>query len=206
MQAMQPLVLLAIASLVHEAFCLTISTRVNIPKVEPGLLHDFLATPANWPKIVLSSWSVEGEHTDVPCVVGSQVDEIFGLPPVLPLRVRWTCMTSDRDLGALVFESQDGLRGVASNCKMSFAITKEEAGSTTEVELTMCYDPASPLAIAALPVLMLDNAIALMIQLPRAVSPSPLGKMDPIAGPLISAARSLGLMQQEEEDGWTGEP
>lgn len=35
---------------------------------------------------------------------------------------------------------------------------------------------------------------------------SPLGTMDPIAGPLVRAARRAGLMPDEEEDGWRGEP
>ena len=35
---------------------------------------------------------------------------------------------------------------------------------------------------------------------------SPLGTMDPIAGPIVKAARALGLMAEEEADGWRGEP
>jgi len=35
---------------------------------------------------------------------------------------------------------------------------------------------------------------------------SRLGTMDPIAGPLVKAARAVGLMPQEEADGWSGEP
>jgi len=35
---------------------------------------------------------------------------------------------------------------------------------------------------------------------------SKLGTMDPIAGPLVKAARAVGLMPKEEADGWTGEP
>ena len=34
----------------------------------------------------------------------------------------------------------------------------------------------------------------------------PLGTTDPIAGPLVAAARRLGVLPEEEEDGWTGEP
>ena len=43
-----------------------------------------------------------------------------------------------------------------------------------------------------------------------AAAPSPqknaLGTKDPIAGPLVAAARAVGALPQEEEDGWTGEP
>ena len=53
---------------------------------------------------------------------------------------------------------------------------------------------------------MLDNALALKIFLPRAVRPSTLGTMDPIAGPLVAAARRLGLLPEAEGDGWRGEP
>ena len=37
-------------------------------------------------------------------------------------------------------------------------------------------------------------------------APSPLGTKDPIAGPLVAAARSVGLLPEQEEDGWSGEP
>jgi len=35
---------------------------------------------------------------------------------------------------------------------------------------------------------------------------SPLGTMDPIGGPLVRAARALGLLPKAEADGWAGEP
>lgn len=54
--------------------------------------------------------------------------------------------------------------------------------------------------------LMLDNALALKFFLPRALRPSTLGTMDPIAGPLVAAARRLGLLPEAEGDGWRGEP
>ena len=37
-------------------------------------------------------------------------------------------------------------------------------------------------------------------------APSPLGTKDPIAGPLVAAARATGVLPEEEDDGWTGEP
>ncbi len=37
-------------------------------------------------------------------------------------------------------------------------------------------------------------------------APSRLGTKDPIAGPLVAAARSLGVLPEQEEDGWAGEP
>jgi len=39
-----------------------------------------------------------------------------------------------------------------------------------------------------------------------AAAASRLGTMDPIAGPLVKAARAAGLMEKEEADGWSGEP
>ena len=104
---------------------IALSTRAALPLgVTPAELHDFLATPANWPRIVLSSQSVEGDGVgvDTPLAVGSAVDEVFGAPPLLPLRVRWTCVASDRAAGRLEFASPAGLAGVATDCKMSFTI------------------------------------------------------------------------------------
>ena len=40
----------------------------------------------------------------------------------------------------------------------------------------------------------------------KASSPSKLGTKDPIAGPLVAAARSVGLLPEQEADGWAGEP
>ena len=39
-----------------------------------------------------------------------------------------------------------------------------------------------------------------------APSPSKLGTKDPIAGPLVAAARAVGVLPEQEEDGWAGEP
>ena len=36
-----------------------------------------------------------------------------------------------------------------------------------------------------------------------AAAASRLGTMDPIAGPLVKAARALGLMEKEEAGGWS---
>ena len=41
---------------------------------------------------------------------------------------------------------------------------------------------------------------------PSKAAPSKLGTKDPIAGPLVAAARSVGVLPEQEEDGWAGEP
>jgi len=77
----------------------------------------------------------------------------------------------------------------------------------------MEYVPDSPLATLAVPVLTLDNALALKLLLAQAlareytppaavkVNPNRLGTMDPIAGPLVALSRRLGLLPETEEDG-----
>ena len=70
------------------ATALTLTTRSRIPNAQPQQLQQFLATPSNWPRIVLSSVGVEGAATAAPLRPGSEVDELFGLPPILPLRVK----------------------------------------------------------------------------------------------------------------------
>lgn len=181
-----------------------LSTRTSIPNVTPERLNDFLATPANWPRIVLSSWSVDGERIETPFSTGDVVDE-FLTPPVW--RVRWTC--TDRSAESLIFESE-GLDGVASDCKMAFSFA-EVSGGGAEVELEMSYAPTSPIATLATPILAIDNAIAVKLLLPRALqagtpTESKLGSTDPIAGPLLAAGRAIGLVPEAEADGWTGEP
>jgi glutaredoxin len=176
-------------------------TTTALPGVAPERALNFLATPANWPSIVLSSWSVKGDAVDRPLAVGERVDEIFGLPPIVPLEVSWTCVAFNDT--ALVFEAPAGLDGVASNCMMAFAAVPDGEGGTT-VDLTMSYEAVSPLAEAAVPLLVVDNAIALRLNLPASLRP--LGTSDPIAGPLVALARRTGLLPAAEADGWTGEP
>ena len=175
-------------------------TTTSLPGVTPDRVVNYLATPNNWPSLVLSSWSVRGDSVDQPFTVGQTVDEIFGLPPILPLEVRWTC-TAASDT-ALVFSSPNGLKGIAENCKMEFEVTADSGGC--EVELAMSYDPVSPLATLAQPLLIADNTIAVQLNLPGKLRP--LGSTDPIAGPLVAAARRTGLLPEAEADGWTGEP
>lgn len=150
------------------------------------------------------------------------MDEIFGAPPVLPLSVSWTCAESDPGRGVLRFVAPEGLSGVASDCEMAFAIDGTDSGC--DVTLKMSYQPVSPLATVAAPVLAADNALALRVLLRRTLeedglvdgsaqasaatvgAPSRLGTMDPIAGPLVLLARRLGRLPEEEADGWNGEP
>lgn len=178
-----------------------LTTTTTLPGVTPERALSYLATPRRWPEVVLSSWSVEGDGVDEPFQAGQSVKEIFGLPPVLPLEVEWTCTGADER--SLFFSSPDGLAGVAKDCRMDFVATEDGDGGTS-VTLAMSYEPLSPLATLAQPVLALDNAIALKVTLPAKLSP--LGSTDPIAGPLVAVARRTGLLPAAEEDGWTGEP
>jgi hypothetical protein len=161
------LVILSIASAIR----LTTTTRLN---VAPRVAFDFVAMPTNWPKIVLSSFAVEGSGCNEPLPVGGQVDEIFGLPPLIPLRVQWTCVEAfapqhGSDDGRLTFSSPSGLEGIACDCFMRFSFASDE-GSGTNLELQMEYAPTSPLATFAAPILILDNALALKVLLPREIS------------------------------------
>lgn len=193
-----------------SAIRLTTTSRLN---VAPKDVFDFVATPQNWPTFVLSSFAVDGSGCGEALPVGGQVDEIFGLPPLMPLRVQWTCVDADapRDGnpdGRLTFSSPAGLDGVASDCFMRFVFASDNEGGT-ELELEMEYAPTSPLATLATPALVLDNALALKVLLPREIArakPPVRPLMDPIAGPLVSVARRLGLLPNAEDGGWTGEP
>jgi hypothetical protein len=68
--------------------------------------------------------------------------------------------------GTLMVESPDGLPGIAKQCQMKFDVS---ATSTLKVILKMGYDPVSPIALAATPVLMLDNWMVLQVLLPLAL-------------------------------------
>lgn len=160
---------------------ISLTTTTILPKSSPEELHRFLSSPGNWPKIVASSHSVEspsGMDLDLnqPLKVGDVVDEIFGLPPILPLSVQWKCVksiqpTSQKD-GLLDFISQDGVPGIASECQMLFKFKKQKDAKGNLVPflcLQMEYKPESPIALLAAPILVADNALALNILLPSAL-------------------------------------
>ena len=182
---------LGIVACASVATALTLTTRSRIPNAQPQQLQQFLATPANWPRIVLSSVGVEGAATAAPLRPGSEVDELFGLPPILPLRVKWRCESAGAN--TLDVRSADGLAGVATDCRMDFAI--EADGDASVVDLAMSYEPASPLAVLAAPVLMVDNWLALNVLLPRAFSGSPLIRQRDVPGlaffALLSTSHSV---------------
>lgn len=114
---------------------------------------------------MLSSWNVEGTTTS-PLKRNDGVDEIFGLPPLLPLRVSWTCVESDATKGLLDVRSPDGLKGIASDCRMLFQIDQKMA-NTVNVDLTMEFEPRNLLGTLAIPVLtIIVNALALKVLLP----------------------------------------
>lgn len=145
-----------------------LSTRGRVPQISARALHAFVATPAHWPEIVLSSFGVDGARAESPLRRGDAVDEIFGLPPVWPLRVTWRCAAADARAGVLDVRSADGVAGIARDCRMRFSVAADGDGAV--VDLEMSYRPASPLARLAAPALALDNYIALNALLPRAVA------------------------------------
>ena len=179
---------LSIVACASVATALTLTTRSRIPNAQPQQLQQFLATPANWPRIVLSSVGVEGAAPASPLRPGSEIDELFGLPPVLPLRVKWRCEAADERGGTLDVRSADGLAGVATDCRMDFSI--EADGDASVVDLAMSYEPASPLAVLAAPVLVVDNWLALNVLLPRAFSGSPLVRQRDVPGLVFFALLS----------------
>ena len=173
---------------------ISLRTTGRVRGVTPAELHAFLATPANWPQIVLSSHSVAGS-VDEPLRLGNSVDEIFGLPPVLPLSVTWTCARTDASAGLLDVRSDSGLAGVASDCRMLFRVSEDTPDSAADgatVELTMSYVPRSPIAVLAIPALTLDNALALKVLLPAAMNPKPkLDQFRELMGTLYGVAGAL---------------
>ena len=170
--------LAAIASSLSFSFAfspISLTTKSKLPQTPPNELYQFLASPANWPKIVASSSSVESNNNNNvdltrPLPQGQSVDEIFGLPPLFPLSVTRTCVksvppTTSRK-GRLEFYSENGVPGIASRCKMNFDIDTTTAAEGSNLSLEMEYEPQSPLAVLATPILTVDNALALKVFLP----------------------------------------
>lgn len=152
-----------------NSFQLTSSSTIS--NINTKELQDFLATPTNWPNIVLSSHSVKCPSTkdnrvNVPLQVGDYVEEVFGLPPLLPLSVIWKCVES-RD-GYLEFYSKNGVPNLAYECKMIFNIQQDKDDSVV-VDLTMEFEQKNPLIPFAIPILSLDNNLALNVLLPIAI-------------------------------------
>lgn len=111
---------------------------------------------------------------DIPLKEGDYVEEVFGLPPLLPLAVVWQCVKSDVMGGSLEFYSEGGVPGLAKECKMIFDIREEEDPTTSlgrncKVDLTMEFEPRNPIIPLGVPFLAADNTVALKVLLPRAV-------------------------------------
>jgi hypothetical protein len=141
-------------------------------------LQDFCSRPSNWPKIVASSDKVESkDDPTMPLKRGSSVEEYFGLGL---LSVTWKCEESKP--GTFMVRAPDGVKGIAKDCSMRFVF------EDNQVKLTMGYNPISPLAILATPVLIVDNWIALNVLLPIAVDPNPLDSFRKLMGLLYGAA------------------
>lgn len=184
---MQGLVVVAIflAAVLSTTSALSLTTRAK-SKLSAVELQDFLATASNWPKIVASSNRVSSATDDkttagwdptIPMKKGSSVTEYFGLNL---LSVTWTCEVSTKN--KLLVRSPDGLAGIADNCSMEFDI------QDGEVQLTMGYNPLSPIAWLATPILIVDNWFALNVLLPAAVDPDPLDTFRKLMGALYGVA------------------
>ena len=128
---------------------------------------------------------MESLNVNQPMRPGNRVAEIFGLPPVLPLSVEWVCRSNAYPVLDVV--SSDGVTGIASDCRMLFTISEVPTTTTftttttatttilsgesgVVVDLEMSFTPLSLLAVLAVPVLILDNTLALKGLLPRAIN------------------------------------
>jgi len=183
----------------------SLTTTSTLRGISPENLQNFLGSPANWPKIVASSNSVRSSpeggrpiNLEVPLKVSQEVDELFGLPPLFPLSVSWKCMNAvvprNDNAGTMEFYSENGVDGVACDCTMRFEIRNcgdSNDDVSSNVKLTMSYQPMSLLAILAIPVLILDNTIALRLLLPSVITSqeqSPLNKFRYLMGSLYGIA------------------
>jgi len=183
-----PLLFLLIQQCI-SSYAFQLVTTSTIQGLSSRDLHNFLATPTNWPKIVASSHSVREvqcdspNRIDVPLQVGGKVEEVFGLPPLLPLGVIWECVESSlpsqydtEKIGKLEFYSAAGVSNLARNCKMKFEIKNvNDSVSQNEdylsVRMEMEFELVSPLLLlGAAPILKLDNDFALKVLLPYAVT------------------------------------
>ena len=183
----------------HNANALiTLKTKTQIPNTSTKEVYNYLATSKHWPEIVWSSFGVEGDRTEVPMKKDDTVDEIFGLP-ILPLRVSWKCAVSDERRGVLDMISTDGVPGLATDCRMLFEISDKTSTTTqqqgTEVILTMEYESTNALGNLAIPILTLDNTLALKVLLPAAITKSssqqrltPLHEFEKLMGSLYGVA------------------
>lgn len=149
----------------------SLETTVKLRSNQKSDVASFLKRPSNWPNIVLSSFAVQGDAINRPLKKGSAVDEIFGLPPILPLKVQWICEKSTRSI--LDVRSASGVQGLATDCRMLFELSGDmDKDDFVNVKLTMEYQPVNFLGILAIPVLTIDNAIALRVLLPNALHKS----------------------------------
>ena len=153
--------------LAGQSSAFQLRTSSSIRNTDMEALQQFIATPTNWPKIVASSHSVKPvtNPVDRPLNVGESVEEVFGLPPILPLSVVWECVRMDN--GHLEFNSKEGVPGLANDCKMIFRF--RETGQAVTVDLTMEFESQSPITPLGLPLLGLDNTLALNVLLPNAI-------------------------------------
>ena len=169
MMSSHTIILLLLTLQYINSFQLTSSSKIS--NINTKQLQDFLATPTNWPNIVISSHSVKCPSTknnrvDIPLQVGDYVEEIFGLPPLLPLSVIWECVDSRE--GYLEFYSKDGVPNLANECKMIFNIQQEDDDRVV-VDLTMEFEQKNPVIPLAIPLLSIDNNLALNVLLPIAI-------------------------------------
>mmetsp|Transcript_8063 Transcript_8063/g.17477 ORF Transcript_8063/g.17477 Transcript_8063/m.17477 type:complete len:195 (-) Transcript_8063:363-947(-) len=162
----------------HGALAFQLQSSATIRNIQRDELHDFLATPTHWPEIVLSSHSVKcppsssNDRIDVPLKEGDAVEEIFGLPPLLPLSVMWKCVKSDKPNGRLEFYSDEGVPGFADRCAMKFDISEYPERKCCSVDLAMEFMPLNPIVPLGIPLLNLDNNLAINVLLPKALEKS----------------------------------
>lgn len=177
-----------------------LTAKSCLPNTSPAEAYSILSSTGKWPEVFLSSVRVNIDGTALD--QGMKVEELAGLPPLLPLQLVWECKTADADRGTLELASE-GVDGLVKDYTRRLTVSSD-AGSGSVVELETEFTAGSSLFAAIIALLIRsDHALFDSVLLPSAVEQGGLSRKSLLVWSILIGAwaiSSFGWMRATGAD------
>lgn len=156
----------AMLLLLAPAAAVVVSGAASLPSTTMSNAFTSLATPTSWRNCFLFT---KGSLRNTVLDVGDTTTETAGAPPILPIKVQWTCREADADGGVLRLESE-GVAGVIEKVERRIVCSDDGNGGCS-VSLETEFEGAGPLAVILEPLIRIDHALSMAVLLPGELGP-----------------------------------
>ena len=148
-----------------------VSSTASLPMTPPAAAYQTLATPANWPSLLLFCSTAKLVNGAAGGLLrkGATVEEFAGLVPPLGAQLTWECRVADARRGTLMLDALD-YPGPASDVELCITV-RSDGGSGSTVEIGASFLGDGPLGAVVGPALGVEFALSTALLFPAQFKP-----------------------------------